>query len=56
MTGEEKTFNLIVRGTNKIELPNFVFNKACSVGVVFLHVEFEKPTSNESSIGTDPFF
>ena len=47
MTGEEKTFNLIVRGTNKIELPNFVFNKACSVGLVYLHVEFEKPTSNE---------
>ena len=47
MTGEEKTLTLIVHGTNKIELPSFVYRRACSIGVVYLHVEFEKPTSNE---------
>ena len=47
MTSQEKTFNLVAYGTNEIDLPTCVINRACSIGVDYLHVEFEKPTSNE---------
>ena len=47
MISKENTFDLIANGTNQIDLPTFVSNHDCSVGVDYLHVEFEKPTSNE---------
>ena len=47
MTVTEKTYNLIVQDSNKIELPNNAYRYLCTVGVDYLHVEFEKPTSNE---------
>ena len=47
MTVTEKTFNLIAESSNKIKLPISAYRHLCFVGVDYLHVEFEKPTSNE---------
>ena len=46
MQSREKTFH-IFGDKNEIELPPRLCGRECTIGIDYLHVEFENPTSNE---------
>ena len=46
MQSIEKTFH-IFGDKNEIELPPRLCGRECTIGIDYLHVEFENPTSNE---------
>ena len=46
MQSTEKTFHIFGE-TNEIQLPQSTYGRRCTIAISYIHVEFEKPTSNE---------